>query len=38
MHGLSQYESIRNKVVDVDHHVGKFAIAGQKAQGLLGLN
>ena len=38
VHGLSQYEHIRNKVVDVDHHVGKFAVAGQKAQGLLGLN
>ena len=38
MHGLSQYETIRNTVVDVDHHVGKLAVAGQKAQGLLGLN
>ncbi len=38
MHGLSQYESIRNTVIDADHHVGKFAIAGKKAQGLLGLN
>ena len=38
MHGLSQYESIRNSVIDADHHVGKLAVAGKKAQGLLGLN
>ena len=38
MHGLSQYEHIRNKVVDVDQHVGKLAVAGKRAQGLVGLN
>ena len=38
IHGLSQYENIRNKLIDVDHHVNQVAHVGKKVLPLLGLN
>ena len=38
LHHLTNYESVRNKLMDADQHVGKYANLGNKVQNILGLN